>query len=126
VLPLALVEECVELTRADVTKAHGRNLAHVRGSMVPYISLREVFDIRDRMPEIQQIIITNLNGERLGFVVDYVIGEHQTVIKSLGRVYRNVTGISGATILGDGSVALILDPPHLARGAKLKGLATVV
>jgi two-component system chemotaxis sensor kinase CheA len=119
VLPLALVEECVELTRADVTKAHGRNLAHVRGSIVPYISLREVFDIRDRMPEIQQIIITNLNGERIGFVVDYVIGEHQTVIKSLGRVYRDVAGISGATILGDGSVALILDPPHLARGAEL-------
>jgi len=58
--------------------------------------------------------------------VDYVIGEHQTVIKSLGKVYRDVAGISGATILGDGSVALILDPPHLARGVRLQSLATAV
>ncbi|HYS42416.1 MAG TPA: chemotaxis protein CheW, partial [Geobacteraceae bacterium] len=126
VLPLALVEECVELTRADVAKTHGRNMADVRGRIVPYISLREVFGMRDATPEIQLIIITNLNGERVGFVVDYVVGEHQTVIKSLGRVYRDVTGISGATILGDGSVALILDPPHLARGAELKGVTTAV
>lgn len=120
VLPLALVEECIELTRADVARTHGRNLADVRGRIVPYISLREVFGMRDAPPEIQQIIITNLNGERVGFAVDYVVGEHQTVIKSLGRVYRDVPGVSGATILGDGSVALILDPPHLVRGAALQ------
>jgi two-component system, chemotaxis family, sensor kinase CheA len=126
VLPLAQVVECIELTRSDVTKAHGRNLAHVRGSIVPYISLRDAFGIRDELPDIQQIIITNLNGERIGFVVDYVIGAHQAVIKSLGRAYRDVTGISGATILGDGSVALILDPSHLAQGAELNSPTAAV
>jgi two-component system chemotaxis sensor kinase CheA len=69
-------------------------------------------------PAIQQIVITEVDGFRIGFVVDHVIGEHQTVIKSLGRAYKNVEGVSGATILGDGSVALILDIPHLMRGVE--------
>ena len=64
------------------------------------------------------MVITQVNGTSYGFVVDKVIGEHQTVIKSLGRAYKNVEGISGATILGDGSVALILDIPHLVRSAE--------
>ena len=53
-------------------------------------------------------------------MVDQVIGEHQTVIKSLGRAYKNAEGISGATILGDGSVALILDMPQLVQSVEVK------
>jgi two-component system chemotaxis sensor kinase CheA len=109
VLPLACVEECVELTREDIRNAHGRNLANVRGTLIPYIPLREHFAITGNPPDIEQIVITSVNGAKVGFVVDSVIGEHQTVIKSLGRMYRDVKGISGATILGDGTVALILD-----------------
>uniref|UniRef100_C6E0N3 Chemotaxis protein CheA n=1 Tax=Geobacter sp. (strain M21) TaxID=443144 RepID=C6E0N3_GEOSM len=118
-LPLALVDECVELTREDVERAHGRNLAHVRAQLIPYIPLREQFQIQGTPPEIQQIVITQVNGTRVGFVVDQVIGEHQTVIKSLGRAYRDVAGISGATILGDGSVALILDVPQLLQAVEV-------
>lgn len=117
VLPLAAVEECVELSRADVAAAHGRNLARVRGSLTPYICLRDQFAIAGERPEIEQIVIVAVRGTRIGFVVDFVIGEHQTVIKPLGRFYQHVEGISGATILGDGSVALILDPGILARDA---------
>jgi len=58
-----------------------------------------------------------LQGVRIGFVVDCVIGEHQTVIKPLGALYQHVEGISGATILGDGSVALILAPGDLVKWA---------
>ncbi|BCG47791.1 Signal transduction histidine kinase CheA [Citrifermentans bremense] len=119
-LPLALVDECVELTREDVARSHGRNLARVRAQMIPYIPLREHFRIQGDPPEIQQIVITQVNGVRVGFVVDQVIGEHQTVIKSLGRAYRDVDGISGATILGDGSVALILDVPQLLQSVEEK------
>ncbi|GAW65817.1 chemotaxis protein CheA [Geoanaerobacter pelophilus] len=119
-LPLALVDECVELTREDVARSHGRNLARVRTQMIPYIPLREHFRIQGDPPEIQQIVITQVNGVRVGFVVDQVIGEHQTVIKSLGRAYRDVDGISGATILGDGSVALILDVPQLLQSVEEK------
>jgi len=115
IAPLSAVEECVELTREDVAKAHGRHLAHVRGQIVPYIRLREHFMITGDAPEIEQIVITDVDGHRVGFVVDNVIGEHQTVIKSLGSIYRSIQGISGATLLGDGTVALILDIPKLVH-----------
>ena len=117
-LPLSLVDECVELTREDISRAHGRHLAHVREQLVPYIPLRERFCIAGEVPEVEQIVITEVNGVRVGFVVDQVIGGHQTVIKSLGRAYKNTEGISGATILGNGSVALILDVPRLVQSVE--------
>jgi len=118
VLPLSAVEECVELTRQDVANAHGRHLANVRGQIVPYLRLREQFAINGKQPDIEQIVIVGVEGHRVGFVVDNVIGEHQTVIKTLGRVYKDIEGISGATILGDGTVALILDIQKLVQTAE--------
>ncbi|KAB0664697.1 chemotaxis protein CheA [Oryzomonas japonica] len=118
VMPLSSVEECVELTRDNIEEAHGRHLANVRGAIVPYIPLRDQFSISANRPDIEQIVITNIHGTKVGFVVDSVIGEHQTVIKSLGRMYRDVRGISGATILGDGTVALILDMGLLLQSAE--------
>ncbi|MCK9296157.1 MAG: chemotaxis protein CheA [Desulfobulbaceae bacterium] len=117
-IPLSLVDECIELTRADVAAAHGRNMATVRGHLVPYIPLRQKFAIAGTVPDIEQVVITEVNGTRVGFVVDRVIGEHQTVIKSLGRAFKHVDSMSGATILGDGSVALILDIPQLVRSVE--------
>jgi len=122
VLPLAEVEECVELTREDVKAAHGRNLSIIRGNLTPFISLREQFGISGERPDIEQIVIVSVSGTRIGFVVDSVVGEHQTVIKPLGRLYQDVKGVSGATILGDGSVALILDPGVLTQCAELAEL----
>jgi two-component system chemotaxis sensor kinase CheA len=118
VLPLSAVEECIELTRDEAEQAHGRNLVKVRGEIVPYVRLRDEFKIKCERPEIEQIVIVNLEGLRVGFVVDHVVGEHQTVIKNLGRMYQDVDGVSGATILGDGRVALILDLPQLACRAE--------
>jgi two-component system chemotaxis sensor kinase CheA len=109
VLPLSTIEECVELSEKDINNAHGRNLVNIRGNIVPYISLRERFEINSTRPDIEQIVVANINGGRIGFVVDNVFGQHQTVLKTLGRYYRDVEGVSGATILGDGTVALILD-----------------
>ncbi|WP_321532462.1 chemotaxis protein CheA [uncultured Desulfuromonas sp.] len=122
VLPLSAVEECIELTAKDIQDAHGRNLAKVRGHLVPYVPLREEFAIDGKRPAVQQIVITQINAQQLGFVVDNVIGEHQTVIKSLGPMYRDVQCVSGATILGDGSVALILDIVYLMQKAAEKNL----
>lgn len=115
VLPLSSVEECVEHV---VDGSRTTHLADVRGSLVPYIPLRERFAVSDEPPEIQQIVVVRVDDERIGIVVDTVIGEHQAVIKSLGRACRDVKGVSGATILGDGTVALILDVAAIAAAEK--------
>lgn len=115
VIPLSLVEECVELARADMDEDSNQRILHLRGEIVPYIHIRDWFGVEGENPPIEQIVITGVEGSRVGIVVDTVIGEHQTVIKSLGRVYKDVEGISGATIKGDGSIALILDIPSLVR-----------
>jgi two-component system chemotaxis sensor kinase CheA len=117
VLPLANTQECIELTRADVAAANGKHLANVRGELIPYIRLREYFDIQDGRPAIEQIMVVETEQGRYGFVVDRVLGDCQTVIKNLGRFYRQVQVVSGATILGNGTVALILDPERLAQDA---------
>lgn len=125
VIPLSSIEECVELSREDAASSHGRHLAKVRGSLLPYIPLRQMFNIGGEVPEIQQIVVVSADGRKVGFLVDEVIGQLQTVIKSLGKAYRNIEGISGATILGDGTVALILDVLKLAKKAEIEEKASV-
>jgi two-component system chemotaxis sensor kinase CheA len=117
VMPLANTLECIELTRRDIAKANGKHVAEVRGEIMPYIRLREYFNIHSERPEIEQIMVVETEEGRYGFVVDKVLGDHQTVIKNLGRFYRHVKFVSGATILGNGTVALILDPFRLVKEA---------
>lgn len=118
IFELSSVQECIELKRDSSAQTSGRNLVNVRGSIVPFIRLREQFDVEGAPPAIEQIVIVQEDGHRIGFAVDTVVGEHQTVLKSLGKYYQGVEGISGATILGDGTVALILDIPELIRMVK--------
>jgi len=120
ILPLSIVEECIELTREDVTRSHGRQITHVRGEIVPYIRLRERFAVQGDAPDIEQIVITECAQGKVGFVVDKVVGEHQTVIKGMSKAYGNVEVISGATILGDGRVALIIDAQRLVESVELR------
>jgi len=119
VLPMSLVEECIELTTLDIERSHQNHLVNVRGELVPYVRLRDWFGCIGGRPTIEQVAITTIDGKRYGFVVDGVVGQHQTVIKSLGRMYQNVRGLSGATILGDGTLALIVDVPALLRSVQL-------
>ena len=109
VLPLNAVVECVELSETERRHAHGRHLIRVRDAIIPYISLRETFSLNSDTPPIEQVVITEFGEKRVGFLVDKVIGQHQTVIKNMGNLMKNIEGVSGATILGDGTVALILD-----------------
>ena len=117
VLPLASTLECIELTRQDIEQANGKHVANVRGEIIPYIRLREYFSLPMELLEREQIMVTETEEGRYGFVVDQVLGDHQTVIKNLGRFYRHVDLVSGATILGNGTVALIIDPQRLVRDA---------
>ena len=124
VLPLSMVEECVELSKERSDEGMGRNLINVRGQIVPYIRLRDQFAITGTPESIEQIVIARIDDKRIGFVVDHVIGSHQTVIKNLGTFYQNNEGVSGATILGDGAVALILDLPRLTAMAEQEEVRT--
>jgi two-component system, chemotaxis family, sensor kinase CheA len=126
IIPMASVLENVELTRAERQAKNGRNLINVRGELVPYVRLRELFDARGPELAFEKIVIVAFNGQRLGLVVDHVLGSHQTVIQALGRFYRNVELFSGTTIMGDGRVAIIVDLAGVVRcverGAPHRGL----
>jgi two-component system chemotaxis sensor kinase CheA len=106
VIPLSSIEECIEFTKNDF---NSMTMVNIRGELVPYINLREKFEIYGDIPDIEQIVIVKDNDVKVGFTVDEIIGQHQTVIKSLGTFYKKVEAVSGATVLGDGTVALILD-----------------
>jgi two-component system chemotaxis sensor kinase CheA len=107
------VEECVELSTAEDARQHGRSFLNIRGDLVPYLRLRELFKTTTPPDPYQKVVIVSAGGQRVGLVVDQVIGNHQTVIKSLSKLHADSETFSGATILGDGAVALILDVAHL-------------
>jgi two-component system chemotaxis sensor kinase CheA len=121
VIPLSSVDGCIEIRRDELFAKGERRILSYREELVPYVRLREAFDSGGEEPEIEQIVIATAQDSRIGFVVDQVVGDYQTVIKPLGRMYRDIEGISGATILGDGTVALILDVNRLADSAKREG-----
>jgi two-component system chemotaxis sensor kinase CheA len=114
VIPLSSVDGCIEIKKSELSELGDRSIISYRDELVPFISLRKVFETPGEEPEIEQIVIANSQDARVGFVVDQVVGDYQTVIKPLGRMFRDVEGLSGATILGDGTVALILDVNRLA------------
>ena len=117
IIPLSAVEECVELMPED-QRSRGRNFLNVRGNLVPFLKLRELFQAPGS-PELHQKTIIISTGEtRVGLVADQIIGNHQTVIKSLSKLHSDVTMFSGATILGDGTAALILDVVQLVAAAQ--------
>lgn len=117
VIPLAAVEECVDLAATEHRGSGGRSFLNIRETLVPFLRLRHVFrvaaDGRDEM-----VVVVGSDQGRVGLVVDQVVGHHQTVIKSLSRLHRDIAGLSGATILGDGRVALIVDVAPLIQFAQ--------
>lgn len=118
VIPLSAVEECLELSPETDLRSRGRSFISLRDSLVPFIRLRELFNTRTEPDPFQKIVVISTGSERVGLVVDQIIGDHQTVIKSLSKLHHDVATFSGATILGDGSVALILDVAHLVAAGQ--------
>ena len=117
-IPLAAVEECVELPDGLEQQSRGRNFLDIRGSLVPYLRLREVFGTQTPLEPHQKVVIVSSGEGRVGLVVDQIIGNNQTVIKQLSKLHSGIKSFSGATILGDGTVALILDTAHLVSAGQ--------
>ncbi|CAK0773736.1 two-component system, chemotaxis family, sensor kinase CheA [Azospirillaceae bacterium] len=117
VVPLSVIEECLELSHNHFVLGAERNVIVFRGQTIPVIRLRDIFEIDAEKPPWEETVVARCGGEWIGFVVDRIIGNYQTVIKSLGKFYQDVEAISGATILGDGDVALVLDIAGVIRMA---------
>nr|WP_314086916.1 chemotaxis protein CheA [uncultured Shinella sp.] len=118
VIPLSAVEECLELSLEDDLRSRGRSFISLRDSLVPFLRLRELFRTGTQPDQHQKVVVISTGSERVGLVVDQIIGDHQTVIKSMSKLHHDVATFSGATILGDGSVALILDVTHLVAAGQ--------
>ncbi|KRA67112.1 chemotaxis protein CheA [Caulobacter sp. Root656] len=118
VIPLASVEECVELSVEQDVRSTGRNLITLRDQLVPFIRLRQMFATGLEPDPHQKIVVVSTGQDRVGLVVDQILGDHQTVIKALSAFHAEVGAFSGATILGDGGVALILDIAHLVAAGQ--------
>lgn len=108
VIPLSSIEECIEY---EPQEEDDFLCSHIiaRGEYLPCINMRKYFEIPGAPPAEQQVIVVNDQSSKVGIIVDRIIGNHQTVIKPLGKLYKRIEGLSGSTILGDGTVALILD-----------------
>jgi two-component system chemotaxis sensor kinase CheA len=115
IVPLAAVTENVELLASQRSRNNGRNVIAVRGELIPYVDLRAAFRIEGSAPPVEKVVIVQHEGDRVGLVVDRVLGMHQTVIQSVGKFFRNIEVVSGATIMGDGRVALIMDIAAVVR-----------
>ncbi len=112
IIPLSSVDKIYSVEHEKVKTAFN-DIIELDGRQVPFYYLREEFDLEENTDKFEQVIIVQYEEHEIGIVVDYVIGEYQAVLKSLGKMYRNQEIISGATILGDGTVALVLDTNKL-------------
>jgi two-component system, chemotaxis family, sensor kinase CheA len=123
ILPLSTVVKCheVETVRLDETFNQWITLD---GKRIPFIYLREVFSITKNKPVYSQIINVPFNGDTVGLAVDHIIGEYQAVLKPLGNLYASQDEFSGATILGDGTVALVLDTTRIIKKITSESLIT--
>lgn len=115
ILPLDMVVECNEITEQEIEGKDAGNFMNLRGEVLPFMSLREFFNEESEKATRSNIVVTEYGRKKAGFVVDRPIGEFQTVIKPMGKIFKNLKWASGATILGTGDVAMILDVPMLIQ-----------
>lgn len=115
VLPLDMVEECIEVESTTADEKHRYQFVNLRGTALPFARLRDVFGIHGPAARRESIVVVRVGDQRAGFLVDELLGEHQTVIRPLPRIANQVPGLSGSTILADGSIALIVDAPALVQ-----------
>lgn len=116
VIPLDMVLECIEMADAERNAGKaGSHYINLRGEVLPYLPLHDLFEEQTSAQDRENIVVVHHGGQKAGLVVDTLLGEVQTVIKPLGKVFQRLIGISGATILGSGDVAVILDVPQLIQ-----------
>lgn len=108
-IPLAAVEECVELPARHMHDDGCTAFLNIRGALVPFLRMRSLFGIEAPASLYPKVVVVQAGGLRVGLVVDRIVSNTQTVIKQLSQLHAHLRGFSGATIMGDGRVALVLD-----------------
>ncbi len=117
IIPLSMVQECIEFGAEQLQQ--NKNYVNFRGEVMPFIHLRQFFGLPPASSEQREsLVIVRFGRTRAALVVDTLLGEQQTVIKPLGAVFQNLAGISGATVLGSGGIALILNIQELIERAE--------
>jgi two-component system chemotaxis sensor kinase CheA len=114
VIPLSVVGKCYEIDHAKLVSTYN-NVVHLDGEALPYFYLRDEFDITGQAPDIEKVVIIRYEDKQVGLTVDEIVGEYQAVLKPLGKLYRNQEMVSGASILGDGTIALVLDTNKIIK-----------
>jgi two-component system chemotaxis sensor kinase CheA len=122
VIPVDQVIECVELPEKERNSGCGTGVLELRGEPLPYVQLREHFQSSGTRTARQNVVVVQHDLHRAGLAVDRLYGATQTVIKPLPHVFKNVPGVSGSAILGNGRVALILDIPALMRSFEVEAV----
>ena len=121
IVPLSFIIESLQPNAADIKEISGQGqVIHVRGEYLPVIALHQVFNITPKVanPAEGILVLLEAEGKKVALFVDDLVGQHQVVIKSLETNYRKVAGVSGATIMGDGRVAMIMDVGALVKFAQ--------
>jgi two-component system chemotaxis sensor kinase CheA len=113
VIPLDMIQECIELDDEIKNNMNGNQFINLRGEILPLLDVREYFSETATKAERENVVIVKYADKSVGLKVDELYGEHQTVIKPLGETFHQVPGISGGSILGSGEVSLIVDVPSL-------------
>ncbi|MBX3616999.1 chemotaxis protein CheA [Nitrosomonas sp.] len=121
IVPLNYITESLQPAAADIKTVSGQGrVVQVRGEYLPVVALHEIFNLRPKVTNVHEgiLVILEAEGHKAALFVDDLVGQHQVVIKSLESNYRRVQGVSGATIMGDGKVALILDTAALVMASQ--------
>lgn len=113
-IPLAIIDNCSLINKQLITEASNKRIIQ-DGDLIPFVYLRELFEYNNNVPDTMKAVIIKNNENCIAIIVDEVVGEHQAVIKPLGEVFTNQDILSGASILGDGSLALVLDINKLIK-----------
>jgi two-component system chemotaxis sensor kinase CheA len=114
VIPLSSIDKIYAVDKESIYNTFN-NLVTLDGTQIPFFSLRKEFNLQPSNEELEQVVVVNFEDNRVGLVVDYVIGEYQAVLKPLGKHYKSHDIFSGATILGDGTVALVMDTNKIIK-----------
>ncbi|AVQ10768.1 p2 response regulator binding domain protein [Leptospira santarosai] len=114
--PLSEVNETIKINNDQITTLEGNEIINLRGEVLPIYRLNRIIGLQDKTDREEfPVVIVQYKGRKIGFMVDELVGKHETVIKSLEKNFKNIRGLTGASIMGDGTIIMVLDIPGIVE-----------